>query len=423
MGKIATYASKPPPLSYADKIIGTNSDDGTTKNFTLTELNSLFTGSNVKVISNLSQLGDLVGGFYELEEGTYLFDGDLTFANNIKLTTINGRYLFRGLQANQVITSTATGNFIDTVATGIWLQIENLFFSSATTTNVIRVANADSLIMNFVLFVDTAKCFTATDVGFLTIDAFAMVGCDDGGTITNVDVITMQRPQWSSGTDANGVAFDISGTGSRLVVSGIECEAKTTETIFDIDAAYGGLTSITSGAFTDDGGVFFDATGKNQESVGLRVLNVGGIPDSKSEGMWTVQGNLELTLLSGSNWFDFDFDASVVSTPSNERFTLTNTTTGELRYDGIENFEGALICTISGLGSGSAAEYQFRAVVNGTPLIPISILSANEISGTMSSTTLLADVPLVTNDLVKIQVRNVGSDTDFTGKFVTLLIR
>jgi hypothetical protein len=422
-GKIGLYPPKLTNIVLDDKLLGTDFSDGSTKNFTLDALKTVFTGSEVKVISDLSQLGPLVGGFYELSEGTYLFDGDFTFANNIKLTTVNGRYLFRGLQANQFITSTATGNFIDTTTvTGIWLQIENLFFSSSTADNVIRFANGDSLIMNFVLFNNTAKCFTITDTSFLTIDAFAMVGCDDGGTITNTDVITMQRPQWSSGTDSGGTAFSISGTGSRLVVSGIECEAKATETIFDIDAGYSGAVSMTSGAFTDDGGVFFDPAGKDQTYINVGVLNISGVPNSKTVGSWTVQDNLAVTALTQNQWTDFDFNALAVTTASNERFTLTNTTTAEIRYDGLQNFEGGLICSISGFGAGSAAEYQFRAVLNGVPLSPISILSANEITGTMSSTTLLVDLSLVTNDLIRIQVRNIDSDSDFTGKFVTTRI-
>lgn len=423
-GKIATYPSKPVPLGLGDKLLGTDFDDGKTKNFTLNSLKTLFTGSEVTVVSDLSQLGALVGGFYELTEGTYLFDGDLTFANNIKLTTINGRYLFRGLQANQVITSTAVGNFIDTTTvTGIWLQIENLFFSSTTATNIIRVANGDSLIMNFVLFVSTAKCFTVTDTGFLTIDAFAMVACDDGGTITNVNVQTYQRAQWSSGTDSNGTAFSVSGTGSRLVSNGIECEAKTTEKIWDIDSGYTGSISMTSGAFTDDGGVFFDATGKNQTDTGVKVLNISKVPNSKTIAMWTVQVNTTPTELTQNTWTDFNFNAMAVVLPSNERFTLTNTTTGEVRYDGLEDFEGALICALSGLGEGSSAEYQFRAVVNGLPVGTPVVLSANAIPATMSSTVLLSDVSLVTNDLVRIQVQNVDSDTDFTGKFVTCRVQ
>jgi hypothetical protein len=230
--------------------------------------------------------------------------------------------------------------------------------------------------------------------------------------------------QWSSGNDASGVAFKISGTGSRLISDGVECEAKATESIFLIDNAYTGVTAMTSGVFTDDGGVFFNASGKNQTLPGVDILNIGGVPNSKAIGSITVQSNGEPTEIANSNeWTDFDFNASAVETSSNERFTLVNTTTGEMRYDGLEDFEGALFCTISGSGSGGASQYQFRAVINGVPLTPISILSANEISGTMSSTALLADIPLETNDTVRIQIQNISNDSDFTGSFVTIRVQ
>ncbi|RLC69244.1 MAG: hypothetical protein DRH97_00095 [Chloroflexi bacterium] len=423
MSKIATYASKVPPFSVADKLIGTNSADGKTNNFTLGELDDYF--SVTTIVKEPSDLGDLVGGFYELSSGTYEYVGNQTFPNNIKLIDVGGSYLFRGVQANTTLTATGTGNFIDNLGNaGTWLQIENLFFASSTVTNIINFANGNTLAMDFVLFLAVTKPLTITDSAFLTMNTFGFSGCDDGATITNVNVQTYQRPQWSGGTNSNGVAFRISGTGQRIVSDGIECEAQPTESIWDIDSGYTGLVSMTSGAFTDQGGSFFAAGGKDQTVPGVGVLNIGGVPNSKAIGSITVQNNTQATSIADpTEWTDFNFDALAVVTSSNERFTLTNTTTGELRYDGLEDFEGALFCTISGFGSGGASEYQFRAVKNGVPLAPISILSANEISGTMSSTALLSDIPLVTNDLVRIQVQNISNDSNFTGKFVTIRVQ
>ena len=82
MGKIATYASKTPPLLAADKIIGTNSVDGTTKNFTLGELDDFFS-EEIKV-KTIADLPVAAGGFIDLPGGHYeaidpiVFTGILT---------------------------------------------------------------------------------------------------------------------------------------------------------------------------------------------------------------------------------------------------------------------------------------------------------------------------------------------------------
>jgi len=427
MSTISSYASKPAPLSYLDKLIGTNSDGSSTKNFNLAEINALIAGDTSIVISELSQLGTPVSGYYELTDpGLYKFADDIDFGTNgLKLMTIDGRYVISGNNLN-TLSYSGTDPFIVSNSTGQILFIDKVQISTPNATAVEMINNTGgSLLFYTPLFVDCQKVADLENLGFLTIEQIAMVDCGDGITCDNVGVIWSLRLQWSLGKDAGGVALTALGASSqRLISIGSETQAAATEAIYDIQATYAGVASLSSGVHTNGTGEFFKTGSKDQTTPGVGVLNIGGVPNSKSIGSWTVQGNLEPTSIADPNeWTNFNFDASVVETSSNERFTITNTTTGELRYDGLKDFEGGLFCTISGFGSGGASEYQFRAVVNGIPLTPISILSANEMTGTMSSTALLSDIPLSTNDLIRIQVQNVSNDSNFTGKFVTARIQ
>ncbi len=374
------------------------------------------------VVNELADLGSLVSGFYQLSAGKYIFNRNIDLGSNgIELIDLDGFYTFTS-PTFQTISSTTSVELIKSGNTGQVLVARN-FFINAPNGTAIKMTNGNSLIVSTVVITADIPVHVDTMEFFTVFDALPLVGCGSGCIINDVNVISMQRPQWSSSLDVGGSAFSITGLGSRCVITSLDCEAEATESILNIDSLYEGVVSITGGVFTDQGGVFFKAGSKNQTTIGVDVLNIGGVANSKTIGSVTIQNNTTTTTLVQNVWTDFNFNNLAELTDSNERFELVSATTGEIRYVGLEDFEGGLVGTLSGLGVGSTAEYHVRAVIDDAPITPTSILSANQISSTMSNTSFITDISLSTNQRVRLQINNITNSSSFTAKFVTYRVQ
>lgn len=133
--------------------------------------------------------------------------------------------------------------------------------------------------------------------------------------------------------------------------------------------------------------------------------------DSKTIGSAFVKSNAVATTITTSNTFN-DIDFGALSAGSNEeRFTLTNAVTGELRYDGERPFSGEFAASISAFSTGGSQGFRFRLVKNGVVQAD-DIETEIEIGSNLASTVLLTPVTLVQNDLIRPQVtRNAGTST------------
>lgn len=364
-----------------------------------------------------TQFNAPVGGYYELDAGTYEFSTEIDWGvNGIKLMDSDSAYLFKGLLADQFMTYTGTGDFITTgIATNVWLQIENLFFTAPNASSVINMANGDSLVLNFVLFESCPKPVIITDTDFLTVDAMGMVTCDDGFTCTNVDVITMNRPQWSSGTNSNGIAFRISGPASRLNVNGIECETADTEHMFLINTNYTGLVSMPGGTYTNGTGDFFEATGLNEGSLGFHI-SVVGAKQTKVTGSMTVKANTAGTPMTQNGWFDLNLNALAVDITDNDKFELDSTTTGAIKYLDHEDLSAEYRATIAAYGVGASDRYHFRLVVSDGVVDTIydQVEPVNDLTGAISATSIILPVVMKQNETARVQVKNSTSNSNAT---------
>lgn len=133
--------------------------------------------------------------------------------------------------------------------------------------------------------------------------------------------------------------------------------------------------------------------------------------DSKSIGSAFVKNNAVATTITTSNTFN-DIDFGTLTAGSNEeRFTLTNAVTGELRYDGERAFSGEFAASISAFSTGGSQGFRFRLIKNGSVLTD-DIETEVEVGSNLASTTLLTPITLVQNDLIRPQVtRNAGTST------------
>lgn len=112
------------------------------------------------------------------------------------------------------------------------------------------------------------------------------------------------------------------------------------------------------------------------------------------------------TIISTQGVFvDLNLDASAEEGSNINLWSVTNTTTGELTYNGLAPFDGSIIATIASISAGGVNEFHFRTVKNGSPLID-NILAGREIGNVSASITLLAPICVDPNDTIRIQVSN-----------------
>jgi len=130
------------------------------------------------------------------------------------------------------------------------------------------------------------------------------------------------------------------------------------ETVFDMKPAIqAGMDSLNFRGCEQEGGIngtVFAPGSLTQRS--LKTISVGNnfIPDSKVIGSSFVKDNATTTSVAVSRTFN-DIDFGTLSAGSNlERFTLTNTSNGEKRYDGEVDFEGEMLVTFSALSTGGS---------------------------------------------------------------------
>lgn len=181
---------------------------------------------------------------------------------------------------------------------------------------------------------------------------------------------------------------------------------------FDVNAVF--VTGETTGDW-DTGSL--DETNKF-----LSVSDAGAQKDSKNIGSIVVNSNAAETVIGATSTFvDLNLGANAVKGGNIERWTLTNPTTGELRYDGVQPFSGLLVASISALGAGGTSEYHFRAVVNGSPAAPAPE-TALDIGNSLASASLVCPAEVVNGDLVKLQVENIDNTSNITITLLTVNI-
>ena len=140
-----------------------------------------------------------------------------------------------------------------------------------------------------------------------------------------------------------------------------------------------------------------------------------GQADSKTIGSCHVNSNATVTVIVTLNTYtDLNLNASALAGSNIERWSLTNTTTGELTYDGIEPLPGTISAQLSTLGETGSPEYRFRAVKNGVALAD-GIETVREAGAVQIVTTgLVAPVSVVTGDTIRLQVNNIDDAEDIT---------
>jgi len=160
-----------------------------------------------------------------------------------------------------------------------------------------------------------------------------------------------------------------------------------------------------------------------QTIEGINTVNSGNVYlgfqtiVSKTIGSVVVGGNTTATVILTINTFvDLDLGTpGVVEEGNIERFTLTNSTTGEIRYDGFEPVSLILNGLLAAISSGGGQRFNFRLLKNGSPLpSPDNVDIPIEVGTNLSSVPIHWPVKTVTGDLFRLQVENADGVSDIT---------
>ncbi len=395
-------------LSVVRTTINANANDAESR---------MSTHTVIKTLADLSAF--LVGSTYELPAGRYLFDANTDFGTaDIALVEMNGIYVFDSTTI-YTLTYTGTTPFIKTTATGVVLQVQSLSIATPNAT-AIQIINGNSLLLaDVVAFVGCKKVADLQDTSFLTVlDGTALVDCEDGMTVHNVGVTTLNRPQWNAGKNLSGVAFRFTGASSlRGVIASVETICDTTEAFIMVDVTYGGEMTINGGVIS--AGDFWAVGSRDQQDLSLTSFHVIGSPDSRFIGSASVQDNTTATTIGTIDLFvPFNLNSLAVAGDNIERWTLTDTNTAALTCD-VAGFAGTLNATISTVGAGGSREYHFRATKNGTP---INGVIANELGNTMSVTSLSVPITANAGDVIMLQVANHEDTSNVTIRYMDINI-
>lgn len=172
----------------------------------------------------------------------------------------------------------------------------------------------------------------------------------------------------------------------------------------------------------DPGATFFDPAGLDQTDTRVNTTNVAAVPDSKNIGSFVCNNNATATTIGAANtWTDLNLNASAVAASNIEQWSLTNTTTGELTYNGMSDFAGSLLASISCFSTGGSQEFQFRVVKNGAVLTD-GVISSVEIGADTANVGLVVPITAVETDTIRIQVQNIDGTSDITISFISVEI-
>lgn len=302
-----------------------------------------------------------------------------------------------------------TGNFFKPGVTGAIANITEGAFSSET---ISAVADNGGGLARFT-FAAPPTLYVNQDVtisGYTTNTAYNGTFRVIATTASTFDVAVF------FGTNEAGGSF----TGNRITCADIGHGLSTGTTIVIFNTVnYDGPAIIfnvnandfmISRTFVIDETADWDTGSLDETDKRMFVFDNGAQKDSETIGSMIVSGNAVPTVISGTGFFDFALGGLAVEASNNERWRLTNATTGEIRYDG-QNPISAMATVNMVVTPNTSARFNFRMVKNGSPL-PDASTASLAISGTLQTVTFIAPITAVNGDLFRMQVEEISATVD-----------
>jgi hypothetical protein len=160
----------------------------------------------------------------------------------------------------------------------------------------------------------------------------------------------------------------------------------------------------------------WDTSSLDETSAFVVATDNGDQKDSANIGSFVVGGNATPTTINTKDVFEnLNLGGNAVAASDIELWTLTNATTGEIRYDGISPAPVSYTGTLSAISSGGPQRFDFQLLENGSPLAaPDNVDIPIEVSTTLRASPLQWSVIAHPGDLFRMQVANRDGTSNIT---------
>ena len=105
------------------------------------------------------------------------------------------------------------------------------------------------------------------------------------------------------------------------------------------------------------------------------------------------------------------------------RWTLVDLTTALVRYDGIDDFSGTLVCTMSVQAASSTPTFGFRVFKNGSEHVGGIVSDVALSSTSIGNVSLIAPITATSGDTFLVEVENGTGTQNVTITHYTCLIQ
>lgn len=372
-------------------------------------------------VLSMSDFPTPIAGVITLEKNiTYILKKTLTTSDRIEI--IEG--------SRNTIMSCVFGSDVHFNYTG-----GGTFITSSTNSNIF-ISNLH--------FAGNGIFIQSTGIGtFLSITYCEFSGWNSWGLVSGANLFGLNRVLFKdvSGVELNDISeitFDtskftkLSGTTTLLKISGLSIgsirsmifDVNSTTNMFDIDNTMTGFIKISNSTNSSGLGNFFKAGSKDQSFPRLQIFGNDFTPNSRTIGSAFSQGEITTLSLVQNVYVDMNFlTQPMVLASNNERFELTNSTTGELKYIGLREFRGIVTISIFAISfGGQANEMEFKLLKNGVDLSD-GIVGSLDIGNTANSGIIIIPIILAENDLIRLQVQNIQNNDDIIVKNIVISIQ
>jgi hypothetical protein len=154
------------------------------------------------------------------------------------------------------------------------------------------------------------------------------------------------------------------------------------------------------------------------------ATNNGEQQDSANIGSFQIGGNAEPTSITVQHQFEnLNLDDGAVEAGDIELWTLTDSDTGEIRYDGLTPVNLHYTGLVAASSAGGSQRFDFRLLQNGSPLgSPDNVDIPVDINGNVRSSPLLWPIEIQPGDLFRVQVANREGTSNVTINTLKVII-
>ena len=256
---------------------------------------------------------------------------------------------------------------------------------------------------------------------FVLFTSVLFLGFATGMTVLKAARFDVSNMSIISALSGSGALITFGIDVEVVIVNGMEMTAGASESALFINPATTGTVDLHAVELRSPF-AFFAAGSLDEKDPRVELTDSTGQKSSMNIGSVIVNGNLvPTTITTVDTWTDLDLGGLAVAGSNIELWDSVDVDTGEIRYIGLEPFFGQLLASLSIVTIGGARTYHFRVVKNGVPL-PDGVEAVRQVGTVIGSATLQAPVTAVTNDLLRVQVKNVDNNSDVEIRYLSLSV-